>query len=131
MFKRQGSPNIILSCGHISSWYDQPLDPGADLPFIGKNVWCNICTKDVEIMNIEPSNYVAIEEILSQDNISQCILKVIYNYIKNSWGFCFIFFDNKRAFETEEKLGYNSFDEAYEEAIKVAKQHNLINKNNI
>lgn len=45
---------IKLECGHEFFWGEEPETPGADLPFVSQNVYCNECETEKEIIDIIP-----------------------------------------------------------------------------
>ena len=42
-----------LECGHEIAWHDEPHHPGADLPFVGRVVWCPECESDQEVVELD------------------------------------------------------------------------------
>jgi hypothetical protein len=75
--------NITLDCGHEIVWHDQPRWSGSDLPFVGRNAWCNVCNTDRNIVDIFPERFVVDIITLNEKEAAM----VFYDFQNGIWGY--------------------------------------------
>lgn len=100
--------NCTLSCGHNIEWEESPLMPGADLPWIGRIIYCSKCELDKEIEIIDPAQI-----IVNKININNNIIEIFYDASYGTWGYTF-----DSIFPEADITGFESQKEAEEHALK-------------
>ncbi|MBW1678435.1 MAG: hypothetical protein JRJ79_18055 [Deltaproteobacteria bacterium] len=123
-----------LECGHLITRPEIPDTPGADLPRVGRVVWCPECNAQREITAIEPECWTVWSS--EEDGIDAgCIgasasasargyragegVAVLYNAKYGEWGwFPFGVSQDGNAYSGQDEFGFASFDEAKEAALE-------------
>ncbi len=111
-----------LECGHKIEWAESALTPAADLPWIGRVVWCPECEADEEIISCEPE-HIDVETVLLSPRVPHQTpagrsgmawqagdeLVVFYDTASETWGFCFTgVSDDGNAYESDDFIGFAS-----------------------
>ena len=104
----------ILECGHEIQWTENPFTPGADLPHVGRIVFCQDCEEDQEVVRILPEE-ITVETIIINEETK---LHIFYDSTEGNWGYCFSEKDNNGLyFESDDVVGFLSLKEAKEAAL--------------
>jgi len=102
--------NCILKCGHEIEWGENTETPGADLPHVGRMVWCNECQTEKEIADCDPANVIDETEAIGDKFDTQ--IHTFYSLRDGSWGYAVSSVEGGIWGESDDVTGFEDRDAA-------------------
>jgi hypothetical protein len=99
-----------LTCGCELQWHDEPTCPGADLPRVGRDVYCDNCGQDAEIEEISIDRFKI--GTIDLDEAGHHKAEVFYQFSddgeSDGYGYCRYGRDDGDAadYELDDRIGY-------------------------